>query len=61
MTEYKLDVCCNQMDKEIRSKTVIQIERGLQISAKYGTVYIDFCPWCGKHIRFKREYGWDEE
>lgn len=62
MTEYKLDVCCDMMQEGIDYDQVrIRDGSTAVLPLHNGTCDINYCPWCGKHIRFKREYGWDEE
>ncbi len=54
--QIKLEPCCYGMDKikdNIQIITTLISGDGIRIGVRIDTVFIQYCPWCGKEIDLK--------
>lgn len=56
---WKLDVCCDMMQEGLDYNQIVVTDGPMAIRTMLplanGSCSINYCPWCGRHIKFKKE------
>ncbi|MBR6911161.1 MAG: hypothetical protein IKN41_04820 [Candidatus Methanomethylophilaceae archaeon] len=52
---WKMKICCDMMQESMDYDQVrISEDIGAWLPLHNGSCSIDYCPWCGKKIRFRK-------